>query len=579
MMAAPPKATSLFWSLVPRWPVLAPALLATIGSNLLALSIPLATMNIFDRVLTNGSVSTLHVIVFGVLLSILFDFAFRSLRALIMDRGAVGADIHLLTDVFGRLVDARDDKVAVGTRSSALKEYESVREYFNAGSLSAFGDIPFILIFLAGIYWIAGGLAAVPAIAAACLLVTICAIQLRASRLIRSQFFASAHKNAVATELLAAMPTLQNAAGKDWARQRWEEAAANQLRQGLKLRFWTGLSLNLMAVFQALTTIAILGLGAQAVMNGNLSPGGLFAANLLASRCLAPVASLAGLASRFSQMKLAYSQLNDILALPSEEEPAFRQNGSAIKLSQHVKQLALKDVNLRYEETCPLALRDVSLTFARGQNTGIIGSIGSGKSTVAELLSGRLQPSEGSVTLDDVSLCAVDLTSWRMAAGILPQAPGFFAASLRDNIDLGKGYEDKHIWHALKQSGADTWVNSHGQGLELMIGERGAGLSGGQLQSLALARAFLGQPSWLILDEPTNHLDGLIERKVITSLNNMRSTTTTIAISHKPAVIEAMDRLIVIEAGEVKLDGPKDDVLQRLREMNAATGLAKARPA
>ncbi|MEO0636510.1 MAG: ATP-binding cassette domain-containing protein [Pseudomonadota bacterium] len=547
--------------LLPSRSVLTVVVAATCAINVLALAIPIATMNIFDRVLTNNASETLFVLASGVVLALLFDFVLRGLRAGLLDRASAATDIGVVTDVFERLVDARGSIGSVGNRTNALREYEGLREYFNAAALATLGDLPFLFIFVGVMFWIAGPLAWVPVISGAGLLVIMALVQLRVRHLVKVQFQASATKNTVATELLAAIPTIQLAGAKRWARLRWEKAAGDQLRQSLKLRFWTAFSTHLLVVFQGGTTIAILVLGAQAVMAAELSPGALFAANLLAARCLAPIAGLAGLAARFSQMKLSHEQIRDIAALPGET-PATQKTGSGQPAGNAISIVALTH---RYALEGAPALTAVDLAFKRGEWTAIIGAIGSGKTTLLDSLSGRLVPAEGSVRLDGLDLQSVKPGHWRRVAGFVPQAPSFFAGTVRENIDLGRGFSDDAIWTSLTSLGADAWLERTGKGLDVALGERGHGLSGGQLQTLALARAMIGEPRWLILDEPTNHLDGQSEALAVRSLEATRGQSTLIAVTHRPAIIEAADRLIVMEAGRVKLDGPRGEVLETLR--------------
>ncbi|MEM1364601.1 MAG: ATP-binding cassette domain-containing protein, partial [Pseudomonadota bacterium] len=540
--------------------------------NLLALAMPIATMNIFDRVLTNNASETLMVLVIGVAVALGLDFALRGLRAAILDRATAGNDITALTRVFARLVDAKPGATSVGNRTNALREYEGLREYFNASALASLGDLPFLVIFLGVLHWIAGSLVWIPIASGAALLCVIVCVQLRVRKLVEQQFAASATKNTVATELLAAIPTLQLAGAKRWARQKWERAAGDQLRQSIKLRFWTSFSTHLLVMFQGGTTIAILAVGAGAVMAENLSPGALFAANLLAARCLAPIAGIAGLGARFSQMRLSHNQIVDILQTPAETE-----DKANIVVPSRVRSLSMQTVSHRYSLEAPEALSRVDLTFNEGEWVAIIGAIGSGKSTLLDVLAARLQPTEGTAKADAFSLSEIDPGSWRAQVGFVPQNPAFFAGTLRENICLGRGFSDEAVVRAINLAGAGNWVDRSGKGLDMTIGERGHGLSGGQLQSLALARALVGDPDWLIMDEPTNNLDGQSESRVLNALSALKGKTALIAVTHRPALVESADRLVVMDEGKVKLDGPRADVLERLRQA-VAEGTTELQP-
>jgi ATP-binding cassette subfamily C protein LapB len=428
------------------------------------------------------------------------------------------------------------------------------------------GDLPFLVVFLAAIYWVAGGLVIIPVIAGAILLGIVFAIQLRIKNLVQSQFAASATKNTIATELLAALPTVQLAGAKEWAGNRWEAAASEQLRQGLKTRFWNTIAMNILVIFQGATTIAILAFGAQMVMNAQLSPGALFAANLLAARCLAPIAGVASLGARFAQMKLAHEQIVQIMQLEGENQTS----GKVIAAPDQPAKIEMHAVTHRYAPHAQEALKDVSLTFQQGEWTAIIGGIGSGKSTLLDILAARTTPTAGNVTADTLSLLNIHRDEWRDRIGIVPQAPGFFAGSLRENLDMGRGLSDADLMQALEFAGASNWVERTGLGLNMEIAERGHGLSGGQLQCVAVARAIASRPGWLLMDEPTNHLDGQAEKRVMAGLEMLRGQCTVIAVTHRPALIEHADRLIVMENGAVKMHGPRDAILAELQTHNRA---------
>jgi len=559
--AKPLRAASLTRMLMPGAGVLTLVVLVTASVNLLALAIPLATMNIFDRVLTNNAYETLVVLTIGAGLALAFDFVLRNLRATLLDRACASTDIRVLGRLFDHLIEVRATAAPVGQRVNTLREYEGLREYFNASAVATLGDLPFLFVFLGVLWWIAGPLAIIPLVSGLALLCIIFVVQLRVRRLVGDTFAASASKNIIATELLAALPTLQLAGAQRWAGMRWERASGDQLRQSLKLRFWTSFSTHLLVIFQGATTLAVLAFGAYLVMGGELSPGALFAANLLSARCLAPLAGLAGLGSRFAQMRLVRDQIAELTMAGEVNESGTLQSPN------NPQTLKALHINHRYSSEGPLVLQGADFTIQRGEWVAIIGGIGSGKSTLFDCLTGRIRPHEGSVRVDTLSLDALDMASWRGGLGIVPQAPSFFTGTLRDNVDLGRGFDDRAISRALSLAGAD-WANASGQGLDLPLGERGQGLSGGQLQTLALARALVGDPNWLLLDEPSAHLDGQTEARFMKALAARREHHTLIAVTHRPAVVESMDRLIVMDGGHIRLDGPRKQVLEQLRTLS-----------
>ncbi|EFL87467.1 ATP-binding cassette domain-containing protein [Ahrensia sp. R2A130] len=550
------------------WPakrILPPLILATFAINILALAIPLATMNIFDRVISNAAFETLWMLAAGVVMALLFDFALRSLRASVLDRSSARADVLATNGVFGRILGARMKarRMGVGAQVNGLRELDTVREYFNASAIATLGDLPFVALYLLVIYLVAGSLVVVPLIAVPLFLITALLIQLRLRRIVEGAFNDTAHKNAVATEILSGMESVKLAGGERWAAGRWEKAVASQLNHSLAVRFWTNLSLHLITFFQGAVTISLLVIGVYAVTAGDITPGALFAANLLASRCLAPLVAVSALVARWTQVKMARDVVNQLATMESER-PTERK---LVIPTAPVRGLKLNDVAFAYSEDAPTVLNGASLSISSGERIAVIGGIGSGKSTLMRLLSGLEMPTAGQVLVDGLSSTDMDLDAWRGLIGVSPQSPAFFAGTVREAVAIGRETDDAAIIKALKLAGADVWVATTGMGLDTPIGERGAGLSGGQLQTLAIARAVLGNPELLLLDEPTSHMDGRSEAAFAARLQALPHRPTTITVTHRPAMIDAAERLIVMERGSIILDGPRADVLKQLQQV------------
>ncbi|MEN0041630.1 MAG: ATP-binding cassette domain-containing protein [Pseudomonadota bacterium] len=550
------------------WPsrrVLLPLILATFAINILALAIPLATMNIFDRVISNAAFDTLWMLAAGVALALLFDFSLRSLRASVVDRSSARADVLATNGIFSRVLGARMKarQMGVGAQVNGLRELDTVREYFNASAIATLGDLPFVALYLLVIWLVAGPLVVVPLIAVPLFLVTALLIQLRLRHIVEGAFNDTAHKNVVATEILSGIESVKLAGGERWAASRWEKAVASQLRHSLAVRFWTNLSLHLITFFQGAVTMSLLVIGVYAVTNGTITPGALFAANLLASRCLAPLVAVSALVARWTQVRMARDVVKSLASMESER-PSDRK---LVLPADPVRQIRLKDVSLAYGEDAPDVVSSASLTISRGERIAIIGGIGSGKTSLLRLLSAMELPSSGQVVVDGLSTSDMDLDAWRRLIGVAPQVPAFFSGTVRDAVAMGRQTSDAEIITALKLSGADLWVSTTGLGLDTPVGEAGAGLSGGQLQTLAIARAVLGNPQVLLLDEPTSHMDGRSEANFAGRLKALPHRPTTITVTHRPAMIDAADRLIVMERGSVLFDGPRDEVLQKLRQV------------
>ncbi|MEL6947699.1 MAG: ATP-binding cassette domain-containing protein [Pseudomonadota bacterium] len=560
-VAPTPRLKTSFW---PPARVMPSLILATFAINVLALSLPLATMNIFDRVISNAAFDTLWVLAIGVVLALVFDFSLRTLRASVLDAASARSDVLLQNSLFGRILGARMGarRMGVGAQVNGLRELDTVRDYFNSSAIATLGDLPFVALYLLVIWLVAGSLVAVPLIAVPVFLLTALLIQLRLRRVVEGAFLDTAHKNTVATEILTGVESVKLSGGERWAAGRWERAVASQLRHSLAVRFWTNLSLHLITFFQGAVAISLLVVGVYAVTAGDLTPGALFAANLLASRCLAPLVAVSALVARWTQVRMARDLVDELSSMESER-PDGRQ---LVQPAQTLRKLQLSDVSFSYSPDLPPVLHGVSLSITQGERIAIIGGIGSGKSTLLRLLSGLEMPTSGRVLADGLSSRDLDLDAWRRLIGVAPQSPAYFAGTVREAVAMGRVADDAAISAALKIAGADAWLSGTGLGLDTPIGERGLGFSGGQLQMLAIARAVLGEPKILLLDEPTSHMDGRSEAAFAERLMKLPSRPTRLVVTHRPAMIRACDRLIVMEAGRVAMDGPRADVLRRLRE-------------
>jgi ATP-binding cassette subfamily C protein LapB len=564
--AQPFHLRSLWRSLLPSRRVILPVVLATIAINFLALAIPLATMNILDRVISNAAFSTLYAIAIGVCISIAFDFVLRGLRSLLIDRASARDEVVFSNALFARVLGAKSSArvLPVGIQANTMREIEQVRDYVNSTAIAALGDLPFLILFLAVIWLVAGDVVAVPLLAIPVVIITMLLLQWRLRRVVQASFNDSASKNALAVEVLSGIDTIKNAAAEEWALRQWERSVASQLRHSLMNRRLANLAGNLVTVFQGLTTIALLVYGVHLVTKGEITPGALFAANMLAGRCMGPLGVFAALLSRLQQNRMAISSVRELVGM-EQERGEGRQLLCPPPLSNRI---TLEGVSFAFGKDAPAALSSVSLAITKGERVGVIGAIGSGKSTLGRLLTAHELPQQGQVFFDGISTQHIDPVHLRSSMGILPQSPAFFRANLRDNVLLGrKNISDIDVMQALTRAGAQGWVARQAKGLDTMLGEGGQGLSLGQRQTVALARALVGQPQLIVMDEPTSHLDQQTEIQIQRMLRAMPGGTTLILVTHSPLMLEAVDRLIVVEKGKILLDGQKADVMARLRNV------------
>lgn len=557
-----PYEQSWFWSIVLRdWKRYLDVMFASLMANILALATILFSMNVYDRVIPAQSVPTLWVLAGGVLIAAIFEFCLRVARIYLSDIIGKRADLKISDKVFGHAlrIKNKERSKSTGTFISQIRELEGVRELVTSTTISAIADLPFFFLFLA-IFWLIGGnLFWVMVLVVPLMIVPGILIQKPLAKLASEGMREGAIRNAILVEAVQGIEDIKLLRAESRFQNQWNhmnEAAADISMQQRKLvgvvGAWT-------QKVQGLTFAIVVLVGCFAVMKGEMTTGALVACSILSSRMLGPIAQISGVLGRFQQAKVAKTSLDELMKKPVDQAP----QAHLIHRPALTGHYELKDTVFKYgNDDAKPTLIIPKLEIQSGEKIAILGRNGAGKSTLLQLLSGMQEPTQGKVKLDGVDLRLIDPMDVRRDMGLLNQNAHLFFGSVRENLTLGAPLAtDQEILNALNLTGALSFVLEKKEGLDHQILEGGMGFSGGQRQALLLARLLLRQPNILLLDEPTAAIDDVSEKQLIENLKGWLGHKTLVIATHRRAVLELVDRIIVVHDGKIVMDGPKNQVL------------------
>ena len=540
--------------------------MATVLINIFALASPLFFMNVYDRVVPNRAMETLWVLALGLALVLVFDLLLKILRGYFIDVAGKRADLSLSASLFARVMDLKLDqpRQPIGTLANNLREFESLREFFTSATLASIIDLPFVLIFLGAIVWVGGFWMVMPVIIAIPLVITVgIALQPTLRDHIRRSFAATEAKYATVIETLAAIEQVKHLNAAAQLQRKWESLVAFVAKESLTSRMISAFAINLTGWVQSVVSIAVLIVGAYLAAEGHLSLGGLIACTIITGRAVGPLTQLAGLLTRYHTATSALNALNKIMEAPIEREPGH----TFVTRARLEGRIDFRGVTFRYPGQEVDALRELSFTIASGDRVGVIGRMGSGKSTLAKLLVGLHHAQAGNVLVDGIDTRQIDPVDLRRNIGYMPQNVVLFSGTVRQNLTMGAPHvDDAAMVRAAQLVGLDEHINRHPKGFDMLVGERGDALSGGQKQAVALARALLEDPPIMLLDEPTAAMDIGSEEQFKARLARILANRTLIIVTHRESMLTLVDKLIVMDGGKAVIGGPKADVLKALSQ-------------
>ncbi|MDB3861710.1 type I secretion system permease/ATPase [Paracoccaceae bacterium] len=527
-------------------------MIAAMVSNFLSLTTALFTMTVYDRVIPNGAFESLIALSIGVIIALGFDFLIKSLRANFIDTASKRADLEISRRLFNKILtlSPTQQRQKSGAMAGTVREFETLREFFNSSTLVILIDLPFVFFFIYVISLIAGPLSYVFLIAVPLVIIVGLGIQPFLARITKGSVDSGMNKQAVLVETLNGLETVNATGSGRLMRKRYEDALNNQSDSGNKIRALSMFIINFAASVQQYAQVAAIFFGVYLIVEGQISQGALIGAVILGGRTMAPLSMLANTLSRVNSALTAYRNLSKLIG----QDDSSASN-SPISRPSFKGEIEFKNVSYQFEGSKQTTINDISFKIPAGQKVALVGKMGSGKSTLSKLIAGILEPTSGAILIDGVDVRQIDAADIRKNIGVMLQESWLFSGTIRENIQMGfSEYDDEHVLDICKVAGVDTFVGAQPKGYDLEIRERGTGLSGGQKQTINLARSLLHDPKILLLDEPTSSMDQGTEKQVIASLTKFTKEKTMIIVTHRNPIFSMVDRVLVLETGKIVAD-------------------------
>lgn len=560
-----PVSDHWFWSdVLDNASVYARVMLATFLINCFALTSPIFIMNFYNRVLPNNAQETGWVLAIGAASIYGFDFVIRTLRSYFIDIAGRRTDVSVAQKLYNQVLDMKlgTRRESVGAFANSLREFDSLREFFNSATMTGLVDFPFSLLFVAAIWMIAGGkIAAILLGFHVLVLLAGYALQMPVRRKVRLAMRADEQKHGLLVETIGNIETIRGAGGEGALRAAYAHMAGKAAEAGQAARYYSGLSVGFSTLIQQSSSVVVVLVGMYLIADHDMSMGALMASVILCSRAIAPIGQVAGLVNRYYHAKSAYRTLDGIMRQPVERPRGakFLHRGALTGA------FSFRDVEFSYPQTIRPVVQGINLSIRAGERVAIAGRIGSGKSTLIKMMVNFFEPTRGTLLADDTDMRQIDPADLRRNIAYMGQDTALMSGTVRENIVMGRPRAtDDEVLRVAQLAGVHDFIRRHPMGYDAPVGERGEGLSGGQRQAVALARTLLMQAPILIMDEPTNSMDSTTEERILRNIMEETQGRTVVIVTHKPALLQLVSRLIVMDNGRIAADGPRDDVLAAL---------------
>jgi len=554
-----------FWgTLKLSFPIYKDVIVASLLVNIFMVISPLFTMNVYDRVVPNDAFDTLWVLATGIGVMYALDLTLKLTRTYFLELASKKNDVIMSSKIFEKVLDIKMSvkPQSVGSFANNIKEFDHLKNFFTTSTMVAFIDIPFSMIFLSVIYFLGGNIVFIPISVMAIVTTYVLLVRKPLYKSIEETNEASAHKNSILIESLVNLETIKTMNYHGRSQWNWEEATGEIANKSIKTKILSSSIPLLTQFFVQLNTIAVIVFGVYQISDKVMSMGALIAINILSQRAIAPLSQITSLLSSLEQTKVSYGTLENIMELPSEREDGKK----FVERPPFTGLIEFKDVTFTYPGEQKPALDKVSFTIHPGEKVAIIGKIGSGKSTIVKLLLGLYEPDSGDIIIDGIDIKQINPADLRRSVAYVAQDITLFRGTIKDNLVIRAPHaDDKAILKASKIACVNEFVDTHPLGYEMPVGERGEGLSGGQRQSVSIARAFLVDSPIVLFDEPTSMMDSQTETKVMKNISQNIFDKTLILVTHKNSLLGVADRVIVMHNSKKILDGSKDEVIKKLK--------------
>ena len=548
--------------------------LASLLTNFFALGTSLFSMIVYNRIIPSNALESLTVLVSGMLLLMVVDYAIRSIRNHFLSAAGIDSDLALADRLFTQVMDLqfKSRKGSVGALANTLKEFEHIREFFASATLVALIDLPFAFIFLLAIILVGNWMALPVVIGIFCVIAVTLYIQPRMKALAKSSFDDGQSKHSVLVESLTGLETIKLLGAGGFMRRRLRVVLERQADVSEQTKDNTHFSSNFSQSIQQLVQMAVVAVGAYLVSDGHIAYGAIIASTMLSGKALAPFAQVSQLMVRLNQINVSYEALNELMKQPKEHpEDKFFLPRERFKGS-----IEFVNVTFTYPGQQSPVLHDVSFKINAGERVAMLGHVGSGKTTISRLIAGLYEADSGNILIDGIDVRQIAPSNLRENIGFSMQDVWLMSATVEQNITLGAiDTRPEDILWAGAIAGVSDFVDKHPDGYKLVLKERGESLSGGQRQTISLARALVRKPAMVILDEPTSSMDARSEQVFVSRFKNSGLPSTLVVITHRTSLLTLVDRVVILENGKVAGMGTTEQFMKAQTDREVAAEIVR----